>query len=808
MKNSHLIPSLLATCAFGLVSAGFLTQANAAEGDAYTWPGYRNDLDYDTRSNIGEIKPPTKFNNNCSGVTGKKVGKWWAIYWGDKRDSRITDVTIDSILKKYDTDFGYLYDTLGWAPDAQAQAGQYSAIYYLGSGTCAGEADYDSNVGEYVGGYQSWVAGYTAVAASFYPLYSFNTSCPFRDRVAQMDAMIHEGIHSMTNGYPGAKEAHWFQEAGNTWIQQDMFSHRNAVYSGMGFLNAATVIAPFMPIECYSGWLTDGSFGGPGAQGVNNNWRYLIGGSQYSNIFPTFMGTWLGTGSVRWIYGHAYGKTKYLLETYGTSAGLGDEGTRRLIMEFRARLAMLDMKEWSKEIKNLLNQNFGGNSYDEVNRNSKYDWKMTPYQKMTESNGWLVPDAATTPGWSGANIVPLKVQSGATQVSVTMKALGKNMSLQLAYRATDGTPVYSVPMQTQNANDEVTAVLNLNKTPGTSNGSQMVFAIVCNTDYQFTGNENIRKEHFNYNLKLNKGLSGAGDAYTKWYNDFKLDYAWPTLEESQSISSSSNGGTASSSSSVVAGSSSSQEPASSSSVEVVGKTTTITVNVTLPIDDNYAGVDFDLQLASAAKALGVSENEIASKATYFAMDGNVENTNSTANDPGHWFAGDGTVAAYTDTDAIVYSEFSIATGKATVGHYPNRVQNGETYSFTQGLKYNGNKVLYKVTVTLTNESSGSSTEGTTPLNYGLDKNPASHLSLYSNGGRLIVAYKLDRADNAKVSLYTAYGALIGSSITGIQSAGSHTMTLDLDAMGAPRGTYIIKVVTGSYREARSISVAK
>ena len=470
----------------------------AANGDAYTWPTYRSDLDYDTKSNLGEIKPPTQFNNNCSGVTGKKAGKWWAFYWGKDRDSRITDVTIDSILKKYDTDFTYLYDTLGWAPDAQAQKGQYSAIYYYGSGTCAGGAKEDTT-----GGWQTFVAGYTAVAASFYPLYSFNTSCPYRDRVSQMDAMIHEGIHSMTNGYPGAKQAHWFQEAGNTWIQQDMFSHREGIYNGMGFLNAATVIAPFMPIECYSGWLVDGTFGGPGAQGVTGkNQRYLLGGSQYSNIFPTFMGTWLGTGSVRWIYGNAYGKTTYLLETYALEKGLGPDATRRLITEFRARMALLDMKKWSGEIKNLLNNNFGGTSYEEQyywdNGQYRNTWKMTPYQTVTASGEFLVPDEATTPGWSGSNVIPLKVSSGAKQVKVSFYNVGgksnnTNMNYLLCYRATDGTPVYSEPIT-----GEGSVTLRLDKTPSTTNGSQMVFAVVVNTDYQYTGNEDIRKNHYNY----------------------------------------------------------------------------------------------------------------------------------------------------------------------------------------------------------------------------------------------------------------------------------------------------------------------
>ena len=58
--------------------AGMGADALAANGDAYTWPGYRSDLDYDTKSNLGDIQPPTKFNNNCSGVTGKKAGTWWA----------------------------------------------------------------------------------------------------------------------------------------------------------------------------------------------------------------------------------------------------------------------------------------------------------------------------------------------------------------------------------------------------------------------------------------------------------------------------------------------------------------------------------------------------------------------------------------------------------------------------------------------------------------------------------------------------------------------------------------------------------
>lgn len=792
-----------------VLSAALGVHTYAASGDAYTWPGYRSDLDYDTKSNLGDIQPPTKFNNNCSGVTGKKAGKWWAFYWGKDRDSRITDVTIDSILKKYDTDFEYLYNEMGWAPDAQAQEGQYSAVYYYGSGTCAGGAKTDTT-----GGWQTWVAGYTAVAASFYPLYSFNTSCPYHDRVAQMDAMIHEGIHSMTNGYPGAKDAHWFQEAGNTWIQQDMFSHREGVYSGMGFLNAATLMAPFMPIECYSGWLIDGTFGGPGGGAddggvTGKNQRYLLGGSQYSNIFPTFIGTWIGTGAVRWIYGNAYGKTKYLLETYGLDKGLGDAGVRRLITEFRARLAMLDMKKWSGEIKNLLNQHFGSDTYWEQdmwdNNRKSYTWTMTPYQTVTESNGYLVPNQETTPGWSGSNVVPLKVQNGAKEVTVSFYPNGansnnKNMNFLLCYRATDGTPVYSEPIT-----GEGKATLRLDKTPSSTNGTPMVFAVIVNTDYQYTGNTGIRKLHYDYKLKPEAGVSGAGAANVKYYNDFKLDYAWPEIGDAPISSSSSI--TQNSSSSVSPESSSSSEmPASSSSSAkiVTDGATTYNITATLPIDDNYATISAKFNASEVAKKLGLTATTLT-QAQFFALenDDNVV-TNSTANTPGHWFSKDGKVVEWGET-AYVFSEADLANGTLAIGHYPNRVSNGEKYSFTQGLAYNGKTVLFNITTNITNESGSDEGGKTTALMYGLDK-VSTHMNLALRNGNLEIRYTLPQRDNVKISLFNGFGALLAQEITGMQNTGTHTRSLNMSQM--PRGTYIVKITTGSYREARPINITR
>ena len=130
------------------------------------------------------------------------------------------------------------------------------------------------------------------------------------------------------------------------------------------------------------------------------------------------------------------------------------------------------------------------------------------------------------------------------------------MNFLLCYRATDGTPVYSEPIT-----GEGSATLRLDKTPSSTNGTPMVFAVIVNTDYQYTGNTGIRKLHYDYKLKLETGVSGAGAANVKYYNDFKLDYKWPEIGEVPVASSSS----VASSNSVAPASSSSAEPTSSSS---------------------------------------------------------------------------------------------------------------------------------------------------------------------------------------------------------------------------------------------------
>lgn len=523
--NSHFMLAIQAIDASGNLSQKsdgiwifFGDEKHAAQ--SYTWPKYSPTLDYNFKDEFPALSMPTRDLDDCPQVIGTQSSGWWTFKWGPKKKSVVTEKSITPMLERFNKDFAYFRDTMGWPPDRRAKEGYRSTIYLYGSGlSCIDNADSTA-----LGGWQSGINGYPCVLASYYPVYSFDPACRYSDKEAQMGAMIHEGIHSVLADLPGAKQAAWFQEGGNTWLQQEAAARQSNDFSSMGFLNACPYIAPFMPIECYSGWLQDGSFGGPSAEGVNKfngsqqicTWRKLLGGNQYGNTFPTFLGQVLGTGSVAWIWRNC---PERVLE--GMSKELGDVQIRRLIMEYRAKQALIDMNEWSGAIKKLLDANMSSTIGAEWTPNwiNCTPWQATPYVKTwmrDEANKILTPEPRTTPGWSGANQIPLKA-TGA-EIAVNFIPMGENMTCQLVYRATDGTPVYSIPVSGG------VCRLKLDKVPA----NNVVIAVICNTNYVYAG-ETTRMAHFDYRLQLVEGLSKAS-IYKKWY-----DYKTPIVDVADPI---------------------------------------------------------------------------------------------------------------------------------------------------------------------------------------------------------------------------------------------------------------------------------
>jgi hypothetical protein len=116
----------------------------------------------------------------------------------------------------------------------------------------------------------------------------------------------------------------------------------------------------------------------------------------------------------------------------------------------------------------------------------------------------LVPEPNTLPGWSGANQIPL--QTNGSTVRVNFSPIASNMRLQLVYRATDGSAVYSKPVTSGEA------CLNLQKPA--KNG--VVTAVVSNVDYLYQGEATRTRKH-DYRIQLLQGVSGTAPLYTKYY---------------------------------------------------------------------------------------------------------------------------------------------------------------------------------------------------------------------------------------------------------------------------------------------------
>lgn len=487
------------------------TVANlTAVGDPLSWPVYSPGISYDFSSEYPALEPPTQVLNDCSNVAGTLTGDWWCFRWGPNANSLVTEAAIRPMLDYFDSEFTYFRETMGWPMDLRARNGYYSSIYLFGSGLCTDNAPNTA-----LGGWQSAVnyqgQNWPIVLASYYPVYSFDPACPYPDAAAQRSAMIHEGIHALLADYQGLRNAAWFHEGGNVWFQQTADAARSQDYSTLGWLGAGDAIAPFIPIECYSGWLLDGSFGGPSAEGVNMfngnqqicTWRRLLGGKQYSSVFPTFLGLVLGNKAVPWLWRYAEDR---VLE--GLSEGIGENETRRLITEYRAKQATVDMGEWSAAYTALIDNNFGTSIEEEWQPYSHNvnPWIATPYVSTTNNNGVLRPDTLTLPGWSGANQIPLVVEDGATQVKVNFQPIGQHMTCQLVYRSTTDNAVYSQYVS------QGECVLNLTAAP--ANG--VVIAVITNNDFLYSG-ESTRTAKFSYRLQLVDGLSEAADIYTKWY---------------------------------------------------------------------------------------------------------------------------------------------------------------------------------------------------------------------------------------------------------------------------------------------------
>ena len=499
VSSSASSSSVSSSSASSVSSSSSSSAPSTASCSAYSWPKYTPDLNYDiktdtTNTTVNPANFKVYLGCNANVVAGYKTSGRFAFIWGKNRNPSITDAHIDALLAHMNKDADYIHNTMGWPVDKLQQQGYFSNVYLFGSGLCTDSA---SNTDK--GGWQSGLNGYPMVLLSYYPVIT----------ASEFGGVTHEYIHAIMASM--GNKAAWFNEGSNTWLQMTMEGNRTG-NRGVGFLDGAPFLAPHMPIENYSGWLQDGTFGGPNAEGVHmetssgqqiGTWREYLGGNQYNAAFSHFIALNLSKGSNAWIW--KKGTKNHILASLAD--GLGDAQTRRLITEYRARQAMVDFGDWTNGFKAPINNNWGRTIVSESSAgglNKQTSHKLSFYAATTQNGTTLIPATDTLPGWSGANQIPLKVSGN--KVRVNFQPLGNNMRFQIAYRAADGTAVYSQPVESGEA------CLDLAKAP--KNG--VVVGIATSTDYLYNGDA-TRKAKYDYRVHLLEGVSGTAPLYDKHY---------------------------------------------------------------------------------------------------------------------------------------------------------------------------------------------------------------------------------------------------------------------------------------------------
>lgn len=494
-------------------------------GTPFSWEGhvpmFSHDWKSDASYNNGVWTKPEKVHTikKKDGTPANQyAGEWWSAFWGDNLNAEVGGQekameAAKNMIAKYDDDFAYIRDYMGWPPDMSARDGYKSFVYIFGSGL-ANDNTSNTEKGGYQGNTRVDGKNYACVWASYYPFSRFRSDADkkWSDGDYQREAMIHEGIHAIFADLNHCNRSSWFHEAGNTWLQSAMNTERYNKYGEPGFLDACPFIAPFMPIECYSGWLQDGSFGGPQAEGVNMyngsqqicTWRNLLGGTQYGNAFPIILGEICGKGSIPWIWRNC---TDYVLKGIGTY--LGEDVMRELIQQYRSRMATFDIGGWKPGYRNVTNGNFGVTVKPEWEPYwiNVAPFKLTMYQGVTlnSADQWLAPDTLTNPGWSGCNIIPIHVDSKANTATIEFRPEDTEMRAQLCYTTKSGKNYYSQPVRCGKMQ------IDLTDRPA----NNVIFCVVCNTDYIYTGDAQ-RKHHYDYRIRFGEGALQVANLYTKW----------------------------------------------------------------------------------------------------------------------------------------------------------------------------------------------------------------------------------------------------------------------------------------------------
>ncbi|MFZ5894887.1 MAG: hypothetical protein ACOY0T_27750 [Myxococcota bacterium] len=304
----------------------------------------------------------------------------------------------------------------------------------------------------------------------------------------------------------------WIHEAHNCYLGT---LRTHIVYNEytMGYGAAASLQMPHIPLESM-GVLTDDTVAGPADQLASGK-TYVNSIVRYGHeIFFLSLSLEMGRGFINcmWIDGAKTGDAarrvssrKSVFQVLNGYAGA--EGVAHAILSFGARSSLLDFGGWTAVVRSTLQGNW----------NNNYWFYTFPGGDGTTT---FSPPTKQIPHHQGRNIIPIKLASGATSVTVEFtpdaagsKGTKNNMRAQLTYRTTDDKPVYGA---------EFTSGQNTIMVPnGARNGIVNLVIAVTNANADSGGDDGSNKgfdgqEHFNYKARIVSGGTIAPTTTRPW----------------------------------------------------------------------------------------------------------------------------------------------------------------------------------------------------------------------------------------------------------------------------------------------------
>ncbi len=317
------------------------------------------------------------------------------------------------------------------------------------------------------------------------------TSVAMTDPTQRFD-LTHEFNHVLQTSYgtfPGNRIS-WLHESYNDYLILLTVEHASNATPGqsaqfmlpnnVAYLDLLTYQQNYVPIESCGIAVKDASMvNGPA------DFPTDITGFRYNDLFPLFIAQRVGQHFFADVWEQANGKEQVLQVM---TRLLDQTRVSCMVGEYSARLALGDFGEFSTSMQRIAND-------------------PTMYTALTTQNGMLTPtNTAFLPRYTGRNMIPITVASGATTVSVNFAPDGtgsngtaEQMQIELVYRATDGTAVFGAPVTTGNA------TVSLSKPPK----NNVVIAVVTNVT--FSGYKAAQSygwdpnETFGYKLQITGG---------------------------------------------------------------------------------------------------------------------------------------------------------------------------------------------------------------------------------------------------------------------------------------------------------------